>query len=134
MSLLMWQYDLPQDAAVGQTIESFIDPGQRQGPAAQPIDRQATLLVEIDITRDVSDWDATADIASHQRPLLGDERHRRKRQSLIVMWQAGRHRHAAAPCHRKRGLQRRRSEEHTSELQSLMRNSYAVFCLKKKKS
>src|SRR3546814_5088644 len=25
-----------------------------------------------------------------------------------------------------------RSEEHTSELQSLMRNSYAVFCLKKK--
>src|SRR3546814_10764319 len=29
--------------------------------------------------------------------------------------------------------QRDRSEEHTSELQSLMRNSYAVFCLKKKK-
>src|SRR3546814_8746597 len=28
---------------------------------------------------------------------------------------------------------RDRSEEHTSELQSLMRNSYAVFCLKKKK-
>src|SRR3546814_9681739 len=27
----------------------------------------------------------------------------------------------------------RRSEEHTSELQSLMRNSYAVFCLQKKK-
>src|SRR3546814_13039154 len=27
-----------------------------------------------------------------------------------------------------------RSEEHTSELQSLMRTSYAVFCLKKKKS
>src|SRR3546814_1445109 len=26
-----------------------------------------------------------------------------------------------------------RSEEHTSELQSLMRSSYAVFCLKKKK-
>src|SRR3546814_4523948 len=32
--------------------------------------------------------------------------------------------------HHSRG---RRSEEHTSELQSLMRNSYAVFCLKKKK-
>src|SRR3546814_3959922 len=29
-------------------------------------------------------------------------------------------------------LQRIRSEEHTSELQSLMRISYAVFCLKKK--
>src|SRR3546814_4524739 len=37
----------------------------------------------------------------------------------------------------QKGGQRRqaqqRSEEHTSELQSLMRNSYAVFCLKKKK-
>src|SRR3546814_2259679 len=30
-------------------------------------------------------------------------------------------------------VDRRRSEEHTSELQSLMRISYAVFCLKKKK-
>src|SRR3546814_6796194 len=32
-----------------------------------------------------------------------------------------------------RGPRRGRSEEHTSELQSLMRISYAVFCLKKKK-
>src|SRR3546814_1722212 len=31
------------------------------------------------------------------------------------------------------GKKKARSEEHTSELQSLMRNSYAVFCLKKKK-
>src|SRR3546814_1932402 len=31
------------------------------------------------------------------------------------------------------GVRLRRSEEHTSELQSLMRISYAVFCLKKKK-
>src|SRR3546814_4250098 len=31
------------------------------------------------------------------------------------------------------GGRSRRSEEHTSELQSLMRISYAVFCLKKKK-
>src|SRR3546814_7648581 len=33
----------------------------------------------------------------------------------------------------KRGV-RHRSEEHTSELQSIMRISYAVFCLKKKKT
>src|SRR3546814_9573388 len=31
------------------------------------------------------------------------------------------------------GIDKGRSEEHTSELQSLMRISYAVFCLKKKK-
>src|SRR3546814_4675317 len=35
--------------------------------------------------------------------------------------------------HRRRAIQPRRSEEHTSELQSLMRISYAVFCLEKKK-
>src|SRR3546814_3417677 len=33
-----------------------------------------------------------------------------------------------------RSLGVKRSEEHTSELQSLMRISYAVFCLKKKKT
>src|SRR3546814_3604919 len=35
-------------------------------------------------------------------------------------------------CGTRRAGQARRSEEHTSELQSLMRRSYAVFCLKKK--
>src|SRR3546814_8159842 len=34
---------------------------------------------------------------------------------------------------RRDDADRLRSEEHTSELQSLMRTSYAVFCLKKKK-
>src|SRR3546814_1052633 len=34
---------------------------------------------------------------------------------------------------RRRRARRQRSEEHTSELQSLMRISYAVFCLKKTK-
>src|SRR3546814_1874167 len=39
----------------------------------------------------------------------------------------------ALPC-RARLIGGERSEEHTSELQSLMRISYAVFCLKKKKN
>src|SRR3546814_4827845 len=38
----------------------------------------------------------------------------------------------AGSVHHVGGLER--SEEHTSELQSLMRISYAVFCLKKKKT
>src|SRR3546814_1273286 len=52
--------------------------------------------------------------------------------------------HQQHQTHRKRGREDERefvderwqpvrSEEHTSELQSLMRSSYAVFCLKKKK-
>src|SRR3546814_3112091 len=46
-------------------------------------------------------------------------------------WPQLRHRPAGdGPASRVAG---RRSEEHTSELQSLMRISYAVFCLKKKK-
>src|SRR3546814_5062711 len=43
---------------------------------------------------------------------------------------AGRARAYCSAC--SRALRIRRSEEHTSELQSLMRISYAVFCLKKK--
>src|SRR3546814_8751846 len=42
-------------------------------------------------------------------------------------WQPPHYRQASAQSARGR-----RSEEHTSELQSLMRISYAVFCLKKK--
>src|SRR3546814_2729000 len=38
-----------------------------------------------------------------------------------------------ATMHRRSSRTGPRSEEHTSELQSLMRISYAVFCLKKKK-
>src|SRR3546814_2377433 len=40
---------------------------------------------------------------------------------------------AQRPADRPRRPAPLRSEEHTSELQSLMRTSYAVFCLKKKK-
>src|SRR3546814_7242792 len=53
------------------------------------------------------------DAGAHRGPHAGFARRARVRE------------HAADP--------RARSEEHTSELQSLMRISYAVFCLKKKK-
>src|SRR3546814_3326494 len=51
-----------------------------------------------------------------------DHRHPGRRLNL--------HRHGTGTAR----LGRDRSEEHTSELQSLMRISYAVFCLKKKKT
>src|SRR3546814_10464823 len=54
----------------------------------------------------------------------GHERNRHSRSGA-----AARRRHSA-PRHKTR-RRRPRSEEHTSELQSLMRISYAVFCLKK---
>src|SRR3546814_7831305 len=46
----------------------------------------------------------------------------------------GHRRHGADPCLPSPEPRDPRSEEHTSELQSLMRISYAVFCLKKKKN
>src|SRR3546814_4033763 len=67
-----------------------------------------------------------ADVFPHQR---------RCRRSAAV------HARGAKPLQRRRSSstafdraheRERRSEEHTSELQSLMRTSYAVFCLKKK--
>src|SRR3546814_7916623 len=51
-------------------------------------------------------------------------------QRHAVEGQARGHLAAGARAHPQRG----RSEEHTSGLQSLMRISYAVFCLKKKNS
>src|SRR3546814_4066354 len=51
--------------------------------------------------------------------------------SLCCRRALGLDRRVSAPLRRSIGL---RSEEHTSELQSLMRISYAVFCLKKKKN
>src|SRR3546814_12857103 len=52
----------------------------------------------------------------------------RRRHAVRRARQARRSREAVA----QRRLSASRSEEHTSELQSLMRISYAVFCLKKK--
>src|SRR3546814_19262855 len=45
----------------------------------------------------------------------------------------GRHSRPSTVSARRAPVNASRSEEHTSELQSLMRISYAVFCLKKKK-
>src|SRR3546814_3292281 len=71
--------------------------------------------------------------AAHRNaPLFGraDDRHRER-----VF--AGAFNACSEPQHVRFGKTLRRhdrSEEHTSELQSLMRISYAVFCLKKKKT
>src|SRR3546814_9534318 len=62
--------------------------------------------------------------AFRQRPDVFEDRERLPGERHLVRLA---HLHA-----RGRDAPNRRSEEHTSELQSLMRISYAVFCLKKK--
>src|SRR3546814_4647365 len=73
------------------------------------------------------------------RPVLGpDELRSREGITLESLCPAGRNRLLQGTLHiievggESDGLIEHRSEEHTSELQSLMRISYAVFCLKKK--
>src|SRR3546814_19887164 len=62
------------------------------------------------------------DIPAGARPWPGDHRlFRRMEHGITALMEAGQLEDLAL-----------RSEEHTSELQSLMRISYAVFCLKKK--
>src|SRR3546814_2964232 len=97
----------------------------------------------------ISDW--SSDVCSSDLPCAerkgSASRHRKRRacrnDQRAIAWKT-----CAAPDDRAvvdagEGILRvvaigrlvgcRRSEEHTSELQSLMRISYAVFCLKKKK-
>src|SRR3546814_3580912 len=67
-----------------------------------------------------------------QRPYPVCHAVRRRRRGQILGWQwngRGQRRHGYLESWQS---QLERSEEHTSELQSLMRISYAVFCLKKK--
>src|SRR3546814_7075664 len=65
-------------------------------------------------------------------PLKG-KAHHENGQWLREARQCWRLRHLRAIHIRQPRADRKRSEEHTSELQSLMRISYAVFCWKKKK-
>src|SRR3546814_9747585 len=90
-------------------------------------------------------WTRTADQAMAARPCRREaecaawRRARRRPDSrrpahrVFSIWpvMACRHRESTAPEPSK--ICAMRSEEHTSELQSLMRISYAVLCLKKKK-
>src|SRR3546814_12928688 len=62
---------------------------------------------------------------------LAPRRHGRHRDRALRRGDRPDRARPAAPADRE--AQAHRSEEHTSELQSLMRISYAVFCLKKKK-
>src|SRR3546814_2192590 len=74
----------------------------------------------------------------HYLAPCGRERHRpapppdhpREYPEWVVGWGSG----PVRLSNKNSVPQRPRSEEHTSELQSLMRNSYAVFCLKNKQN
>src|SRR3546814_6393793 len=99
-----------------------------------------------DWSSDVCSSDLASDRPSHplvgQEPLLCPDRHAGAGRGRAMGSALDADRCAARPVRRAGrdphllsgtgATDRRRSEEHTSELQSLMRISYAVFCLKTK--
>src|SRR3546814_7301738 len=94
-----------------------------------------------DWSSDVCSSDLSGAIAGARRGGMGNFKRAADRQQQTDAGdrEAGLQRHDIAPhieniglCIEHHDLRAQRSEEHTSELQSLMRISYAVFCLKKK--
>src|SRR3546814_19597207 len=86
--------------------------------------------------------DGTAEVAADRNARVRDPRApghvvalrvRRRAADVVALVVAGHQLHRQV-VGEVRGPGQRRSEEHTSELQSLMRISYAVFCLKTKTS
>src|SRR3546814_7946553 len=103
-------------------VKAFNSVGYQQLIDPQLADGPPTMFIcgnDADAKRDVSDllsglgWEA-AD--------MGMAESARAIEPLFMLW------NTASLLH---GQTTRRSEEHTSELQSLMRISYAVFCLQK---
>src|SRR3546814_8525412 len=82
--------------------------------------RTATLFPYTTLFRSILGHGRTAEPAARRRSHAGAGLQGEDRPALCLA------------LRRPGGDRRRRSEEHTSELQSLMRISYAVFCLKNK--
>src|SRR3546814_10911334 len=79
-------------------------------------------------------WRADVAAAVDDDALLAVGKLERERGGMAGAGKPGRRRRADIADHHRLAAGKPRSEEHTSELQSLMRISYAVFCLKKKKT
>src|SRR3546814_10199160 len=75
--------------------------------------------------------DRLSERLEHQRYLVGDTITEADVRLFTTLARFDAVYHGHFKCNRQKLSER--SEEHTSELQSLMRISYAVFCLKKKK-
>src|SRR3546814_3529048 len=96
--------------------------------------RTDTLFPYTTLFRSFGTKDGGANGASLQRQRANHQPHRRCRAAgsrMNALGRNGRKRPNLATVADRAICER--SEEHTSELQSLMRISYAVFCLKKKK-
>src|SRR3546814_3494485 len=117
MRISDWSSDVcSSDLLAGDEFTLFF-PQLPAAETAQRISRavQYALGERFDVGGQQIDLGASIGVAFY--PQHGETLHALLRSADMAMYQA----------------KENRSEEHTSELQSLMRISYAVFCLKKKK-
>src|SRR3546814_7101543 len=110
---LLGQSDCLTPAPFQRDIERSARPGQRRLPLQRAVDAQIGGIASLLDLRDQQRSRQTR-LPESRLPVALD--HREIGRAAVEI-----------PCQRHR-----RSEEQTSELQSLMRISYAVFCLKKK--
>src|SRR3546814_1841250 len=108
---------------------------RRRGRRVHPHRRCDRWLVEGDTLMPLTnDDDIRALLASTRTIAMIGASDRPERDSNHVMAFLQQHGYRVLPVNPQITGEHVRSEEHTSELQSLMRISYAVFCLKKKKT
>src|SRR3546814_10649403 len=91
--------------------------------------RSEDLRRVIDLVADRELANVRAHLLDHARDVMADDRGQRHVIRVVAAADLVVERIDGSGVH----PHPHRSEEHTSELQSLMRNSYAVFCFKKKK-
>src|SRR3546814_6117629 len=112
-------------------------------PSIEVVEAARKLGAAVDIIRDPAKAVAGADVVVTDTWISMGQSHAEEKLRTLEPYQVTPAIMAAAaadalflhclPAHRGEEVVDARSEEHTSELQSLMRISYAVFCLKKKK-
>src|SRR3546814_9593518 len=122
MRISDWSSDVCSSDLVGAEMTVALDveglEAQHHVAEARHQGKDPVTVVLRHVQRDDQDVEAVARVVLQQ----GDQGHR---QMLAV---------GAVDTEDELDGLRRRSEEHTSELQSLMRISYAVFCMKKKRT
>src|SRR3546814_6224275 len=122
-------------------VQWIARPHEPVEPGVGMDDGDVTILVrrEIGIGRHGERGEAVGPFAPARAPdrcdaeegIITDQARGVDRLATLHQTELARQQQARAVDRRGFGLEERRSEEHTSELQSLMRISYAVFCLKK---
>src|SRR3546814_2454429 len=118
-------YDVARDRAGDYAADRLVKAG---------LDRRAEITRPVEAGRRRPQDDRAARHVAPEQQALGTTQHLDALEIEIVEHDARRNAHVDAVDEQAdRRIDRGdRSEEHTSELQSLMRISYAVFCLKKK--